>query len=150
MKHRKLWIAWSIWWGAVAVLFMVLWVRSYWWYDIANVSGTGTASFLSYRGGFGFVHSMSASTQGIQSVAVDDIRGIIESKDVEKASYWQFFVRGSEVWIRVPYWFLVMLFGVLTAVPWPRWSKRYSLRTLLIATTLVAVGLGVIIYFMRG
>ena len=30
MRFRKLRIAWSVAWGVVAVLLIVLWVRSYW------------------------------------------------------------------------------------------------------------------------
>lgn len=39
---------------------------------------------------------------------------------------------------------LVMLVGALAALPWLSW--RYSLRTLLIATTLIAVVLGLIVW----
>jgi hypothetical protein len=42
----------------------------------------------------------------------------------------------------VPHWFALLLSMIFAAVPWIHWSRRYSLRTLLIATTLVAVGLG--------
>jgi hypothetical protein len=35
--------------------------------------------------------------------------------------------------------------AALAAVPWIRWSNRFSLRTLIIATTLVAVGLGFVV-----
>ena len=34
-------------------------------------------------------------------------------------------------------------------VPWIHWSKRFSLRTLLTATTLVAVALGLIVWALR-
>ena len=51
-------------------------------------------------------------------------------------------LQGSAVMI--PYWFLILVGGALTVSPWIRWSKRFGLRTLLIATTLVAVGLGVV------
>jgi hypothetical protein len=37
------------------------------------------------------------------------------------------------------------MFGTLALVPWIRWPKRFSLRTLLITTTLVAVGLGIVV-----
>jgi hypothetical protein len=50
----------------------------------------------------------------------------------------------------VPYWFLVVIAGIsaaLCGIPWVKW--HFSLRTLLIATTLVAVGLGVIVYASR-
>jgi hypothetical protein len=46
-----------------------------------------------------------------------------------------------------PYWFPVLISGVLAAVPWIRW--RFSLRTLLIATTIIAVVLGLIVWLRR-
>jgi hypothetical protein len=46
----------------------------------------------------------------------------------------------------VPYWAIVLPSAALASVPWIRWSKRFSLRTLLIATTLVAVVLGVVVW----
>src|ERR1700759_2273009 len=33
MKYRKLRIAWSVAWGVAAVLFVALWVRSFWRWD---------------------------------------------------------------------------------------------------------------------
>ena len=49
----------------------------------------------------------------------------------------------------VPYWFPVAILASLAAVPWIRWSKRFSLRTLLIATTLVAVGFGIVVVLSK-
>jgi hypothetical protein len=51
--------------------------------------------------------------------------------------------------IYVPNWFLALLAAVFAAVPWVNRIRRYSLRTLLIVTTLVAVGLGTVIYIAR-
>ena len=51
--------------------------------------------------------------------------------------------------IDIPQWFPVLLFATLATAPWIRWSKRFSLRTLLIATTLVAVVLGLVVYAAR-
>jgi hypothetical protein len=45
----------------------------------------------------------------------------------------------------IPYWALVLSCAVIGSTPWIHWSKRFSLRTLLIATTLVAVGLGIVV-----
>ncbi len=42
----------------------------------------------------------------------------------------------------VPYWFLVLLSAAFAAVPWFPYSRRFSLRTLLILVTLLAVALG--------
>jgi hypothetical protein len=46
----------------------------------------------------------------------------------------------------VPHWFGVIVLGIIAALSWTTRSSRFSLRTLLIATTLVAVGLGLIVW----
>jgi hypothetical protein len=33
LKSEKLRIAWSVCWALACVLLIVLWVRSYWWFD---------------------------------------------------------------------------------------------------------------------
>jgi hypothetical protein len=48
-----------------------------------------------------------------------------------------------------PHWFLALIFALIAAAPWLTSIPRFSLRTLLIATTLVAVLLGAIIYAIR-
>ena len=44
----------------------------------------------------------------------------------------------------MPIWLPVLLTAILTAVPWVP-LRRFSLRTLLLVTTLVAVALGVVV-----
>ena len=52
----------------------------------------------------------------------------------------------SEAVLIVPYWVLLSVAALLAALPWIRQlGRRFSLRTLFIATTLVAVGLGIVI-----
>jgi hypothetical protein len=46
-------------------------------------------------------------------------------------------------------WFVVILVAAAGVLPSLHWSKRFTLRTLLIATTLVAVVLGLIVYVTR-
>jgi hypothetical protein len=46
--------------------------------------------------------------------------------------------------ISIPHWFLVLASAGMVATSWPRKSYRFSLRSLLIATTLVAIALGLI------
>jgi hypothetical protein len=49
-----------------------------------------------------------------------------------------------------PSWFLVLLVGAFAAAPWlPWWSNRFTLRTLLIAITLVALVLGIVVWLSR-
>jgi hypothetical protein len=54
--------------------------------------------------------------------------------------------------IQLPHWLPLIVFFILSVCPWMfslPWSKRFSLRTLLIATTLVAAVLGLIAWSMR-
>lgn len=55
--------------------------------------------------------------------------------------------RGST--LVIPYWFPTFLCGIAVAAPWIAERWRFRLRSLLIATTLVAVVLGVIVVFAR-
>jgi hypothetical protein len=56
-----------------------------------------------------------------------------------------FFFRLHRRPVSFPHWALVSLFAIFAAAPWIHWSKRFSLPTLLIAMTLVAVGLGMVV-----
>jgi hypothetical protein len=58
---------------------------------------------------------------------------------------WGFYISHSA--LDVPHWFLVLATIGLSALPWLR--LRFSLRTLLIATTLVAVVLGLVVWASR-
>ena len=58
-----------------------------------------------------------------------------------KPSSWQCYTDGGRS-ILVPFWVLGLPIAGMAIAPWRSWSGRFSLRTLLIATTLVAVVLG--------
>jgi hypothetical protein len=54
----------------------------------------------------------------------------------------------SFISIGFPHWLFSILVGLLAAFPWLRW--RFSLRTLLILCTLIAVGLGLAVMMLKG
>jgi uncharacterized membrane protein YgaE (UPF0421/DUF939 family) len=56
-------------------------------------------------------------------------------------SYWT-----SDLYV---YWVAILLIAALATTSWFEWSPRFSLRTLLIATTLIALVLGAIVYAVR-
>jgi hypothetical protein len=56
----------------------------------------------------------------------------------------QFAFRRAGVWVHVPMWFFMLVSGGLAIAPWI--FRRYSLRTLLVAMTLVGVCLGAIVW----
>jgi hypothetical protein len=49
----------------------------------------------------------------------------------------------------IPLYFPTLIAATLAAIPWIRRSNRFSLRTLLIATTLVAIVLGLVVWLSR-
>jgi hypothetical protein len=51
--------------------------------------------------------------------------------------------------IIAPYWVVLLVFLALGVFPWLKRMTRFSLRTLLIATTVVAVLLGATAYAIR-
>jgi hypothetical protein len=51
--------------------------------------------------------------------------------------------------VAVKYWVLVLVAATFASVPWVHRMRRFSLRTLLIAMTLAAAGLGMIVAFGR-
>jgi hypothetical protein len=70
-------------------------------------------------------------------------KGLFEKdKPSSKQSSFKLDRSGRKIVIRVPHWFLVVMSSLVASIPWLAW--RFSVRTLLIAITLVAVGLGAI------
>jgi hypothetical protein len=49
----------------------------------------------------------------------------------------------------MPFWIPVLLVVTLAGISWLPWSNRFSLRTLLIATTLIAGVLGLAVWASR-
>jgi hypothetical protein len=151
MRFRKLRIAWSATCLIACALLIALWVRSYWWCDdvIGPLGNTRSFCVWSDQGHMGFCF-------------VDGrLKSLVDGGPWASASEWTGDVPPSEVvilWLPswatehcvvVPSWCLVLLMGASVTVPWFRWSNRFSLRTLLIATTVVAVMLGLIVWSVR-
>ncbi len=132
MKHRKLRIAWSVAWGIVAVLLVALWVRSYWVGDNIDMRRFGLASA---RGVAGVEWGQEMPSQRTAwSTWAPDLK--IGDKSLS------FTARDGEILVAVPIWLLATVSATCAGVPW----SRFSLRTVLIATTLAAVGLGLIVW----
>jgi hypothetical protein len=159
---RYLRIAFSATCLIACVLLIVLWVRSYWWQDTLyvnyagrdtpNYSGTKSVNLTSAQGRIAVFNKPMRWAPRIStnhSKISDTFQPLDYTDDVGNAP--------SAIWFRVmrwskpshtsvefPNWFLALCFSALAMAPWLRW--RFSLRTLLIATTLVAVVLGLIVW----
>jgi hypothetical protein len=148
MKYRKLRIAWSVAWGVVAVLLCVLWVRSHRVRDVFSFVDSWN-HFISAGSNNGTVYfQLSGTGDHLSSFYGRWIHVSGDASEPGEVFKWQPNTPG--LWggsICFPHWFSILLIAVLTAAPWI--GRRFSLRTLLIAMTLVAVGLGLIVYAMR-
>lgn len=65
---------------------------------------------------------------------------VINSGIVMVGSAWQ-----EVALFRIPHWPVALLFGGLAALPWVKWSRRYSLRAFLVIITLLALLLGALV-----
>ena len=138
MKYRKLRIAWSVGWGIVAVLLVALWVRSYWRAEfIQSRSNAGSTTIGTDAGHLYLTKRYTPSPNGGWT------RGSNEPRHADPRFIWT--TLGGATRITIPSWPTVIVPIILIGVPWIPF-KRFSLRTLLIATTLVAVGLGLIVW----
>ena len=143
MKFRKLRIAWSVAWGVVAVLLIALTIRSYYRRDVvAGVIFSHEVAIESVDGHIAFLAyylnpAYSATPFGLSSYG-------------PKSTNWA--TRLNDQWL-LRDWALLCLFVFVAITPWIRIKERtgwsFSLRTLLIATTLVAVALGLIVWAAR-
>ena len=138
------------------VPLVALWVRSYWVRDttISVISGPE-------------LHLTATSLKGEVAIAFDRWAGTPHPWMFRSASDRQNMVsvfpdaigtaplswlgfrwlfRQTVVVVVLPYWFVALVGALVGASPWIPW--RFSLRTLLIATTLVAVVLGGIVYLV--
>src|SRR5262245_38540076 len=122
MRFRKLRIAWSVVWGILAVLLLMLWVRSYWWFDNVNFSTSGTEVVQSFDGVLGFVYSRQVSNAGLTSMSAEELASLTLSTNREKMPHWYFSsnINGMTI-IKSPHWFVTLLPCILVAVPWIHW-----------------------------
>ena len=147
MKFRKLRITWSLVWGVLAVLLVVCWVRSYWGRTSSEILVTPTHRY--------YIHSVNGAVAFSRNVRVwAGAEFTPHNPDTfysEMATQFGLKVVRDSVgtWytLSISYWLLEVIAILVVALPWLRF--RFSLRTLLIGTTLVAVGLGAFIALIR-
>jgi hypothetical protein len=133
---RGLRIAWSVWWGILCVLLIVLWVRSFWRIDIVGVwNGYAVDSI---PGTIGI--DSNENDYGWRTISIEDLK---DAKPILPSPVWGTFrlqVNPAYSVFSIPYWFATLLAASfdISAYRIPLRSQ-FSLRALLIATTLVAL-----------
>jgi hypothetical protein len=155
MRFRKLRIAFSITCGLACVLLIALWVRSYRVFDqwSYNFSSQRTLTTVSVQGQSVLWLTPYRAIGGIQqSFGLYHLPIPVGSNAKAYPASWSGIGIGGTsetLSIRSPHYLLVLTAAILAGLPWLRWSRRFSLRTLLIAMTLVAVVLGLVCYAVR-
>ena len=158
MKFRKLRIAFSATCSIACVLLIALWVRSY--RRIDNCSGHIGEPFLVIRAsrgelGIGSLTSPS-KTYPLWSITSDKPDGkrlwspVLEDRPPLSwvgIRYQQ--LSPVIALFTVRYWLPVLITAIFAYAPWIGRATRFSLRALLIATTLVAVVLGIIVWMSQ-
>jgi hypothetical protein len=70
-----------------------------------------------------------------------------EEEEEEPDSLFEFRIFLNGCYTRFPHWFAILIACAASIAPWLAW--RFSLRTMLIAMTLVAVALGLVVWAVR-
>ena len=160
MKYGKLRIAWSVGWGLLCLLLIVLWVRSYWWNDFASHRLAARDFLVQIRRGELGIWCEPASVAPYASQlkvgenrvkSGDNTYWVLASTDIVPAYRYFVFhyrstVQGTAIWI--PFWTMTVPLAIAALLPWLPW--RFSLRTLLIGMTIVAVCLGLAVMMSSG
>jgi hypothetical protein len=126
------------------VLLVALWVRSYWRLDTVHRKDISVQSVQ----GILLCSSYDVARDrwvfwSNAKVAMDYV-GAMEDSGFRLVFGFGYKFYGDGRAVVVPLWLPVLVTASLATVPWIHWSRRFTLRTLLIATTLVAVVLGII------
>jgi hypothetical protein len=152
MRYRKLRIAWSVVWGVACVLLIVLWVRSYHIEEAIDgpIWNNYSGGIWSTLGTMQFVVRNYGSVWTKVSIPPrqdDDPSGSQVFQSHLGVSIRRLSSNGGDCCtiVKLRYWLLVVLSNCVAICVWLPF-KRFSLRTLVIATTLVAVTLGLIVW----
>jgi hypothetical protein len=154
MKYRKLRIAWSVVWGIVALLLCAGWAFAFLHSEfVANrLNTTKVLTTIAFnRGSLAYSRFDAANQVGVtrEGTHVGSSTppfgwklGLCKLKSSTQSFLWQ--SSNPYLIVQAPYWSLVLPAILFAGAPWG--SRRFTLRTLLIATTLIAVVLGLVVW----
>jgi hypothetical protein len=142
MRFRKLRIAWSVVWGLACVLLLVVWVRSY--FRLETVAYTNRLNwYVGVRSERAILKFYRGNLPPVRPGWNYTRRELPPSTFQGFHSSW----KGGIGRAQVQDWLPMLILSVLAVSPWIRQLRwRFSLRTVLIAMTLVAVVLGLVVW----
>jgi hypothetical protein len=151
MNCRKLRIAWSVGCGMLCRLLIALWIRSHRYYDIFATNSPNPRLIIeSVPGSFiistapAYDHQSRTIRHGWERFEMSRFREV----GFRLPTYTGLGYVVRKNYFQMKYSWPVSLGLLILALVWvrpSRFGRRFSLRTLLIAATVVAVGLGLIV-----
>ena len=152
---RALRITWTAFWGIACLLLICLWVRSYSWVEIIHLPIVGNSGVnIGYVPGLFAVGTVNSMPHQVVTLSHMPPSKWSESltKDYPGKTVSQIvggiLISQHASTILVPFWGSAIGAVLVGLLPLSR-TSQYSLRTLLIAITLVGLGLGTIIALSR-
>jgi hypothetical protein len=128
----------------LCVALMGMWVRSYWVEDFCEWSSqTRNYGMFSDNGRVGLQRAEFFAGQFVFHFGELPARDAINSSFVAQSKLGMSLATWQHGWFAsISYAWVLLILGVAATSPWLPWSNRFSLRTLLVATTVLAVVLG--------
>jgi hypothetical protein len=137
----------SVFFGMLTVVLVVMWVRSYWWMDTLFITQI-PATRISSNNGYLVLNRERGNQLPVPK------EWIISEAMNRHFGEWYYFNVPTSVLVSVPHWFVagivaaVSITSALTTTLPIR--SRFSLSSLFIATTLVALVLGAVVWAAAG
>jgi hypothetical protein len=160
IRFRKARIAWSVVCGLACLMLIALRTRSYDVRDEAQMKfgGDHRVIFQSLYGGLELIASRQPmpwrlGSSGFQSDSVHDTLPPTLYRVDKQTIHYNYrgvvfaFLSGQYIVLGASHWFAILAVTALGATSWLPW--RFRLRTLLIATTLLAIALGILVYMSK-
>jgi hypothetical protein len=159
---RYLRIAFSVTFGIACVLLVVLWMRSHSGLEahVFRLSQSRRVAVVSEFGEFGIASKIGDANSLILPTEFENLLptefenrsaySLAMPPEYRQPLYRRLFSRNRELYswkVGVPYWLPITICATLAVTPWLTW--RFSLRTLLVAVTLIGLILGTIIATTR-
>ena len=158
-------IAWTVLCGAFVLLTLLAWSRSYFREDNFTLKPKwGVVKIQSAHGVVWYDHWQPSRTSKMSITALEGYIREVHAHDSDEfhtaipiawPQTW-FWLKNPRGWfpkfqreangpnqflLTVPYWLPLLVCSALGGIPWIRWSRRFSLRTLLVITTIAAIAL---------
>lgn len=141
---RKLRITASACFGALALAIAALWIWNHWNHDFSSFSRT-EIHFAASRIVLHINPSPGGKSQFLRTMSIEESWQYVDAihRNDNRWGFGHVNDWGTHIYI-TPHWFYFLVAITAAALPWTH--SRFSLRTLLLVTTLVALALGLIVW----